>query len=213
MSHHHQKERERKDTHTHVRTCKIECFSKDFGLFLLAKLEKCVVFFHRFLLSLVRVTFEPTSQTNRNVHVHGIGLCVRVCVWFVIVTAMLPSPRIIVYFFERVIILCEMRTFIFASVYEIFDKSSVWVRIWLLDGFFLLFLWVSDWKERNGEREIERVCGWHAVSARGAAHSRPRQLEREGVNICESAWSGCQADHSANSTPVGDPVPWPTRNK
>lgn len=143
----------------------------------------------------MRVTFEPTSQTNRNVHVHGIGLCVRVCVWFVIVTAMLPSPRIIVYFFERVIILCEMRTFIFASVYEIFDKSSVWVRIWLLDGFFLLFLWVSDWKERNGEREIERVCGWHAVSARGAAHSRPRQLEREGGNVCVvwlSSWSLCK---------------------
>lgn len=109
---------------------------------------------------------------------------------------MLPSPRIIVFadffLFERVIILCECVR-LFLRVYEIFDKSSVWVRIWLLDGFLLL--WVSDWKERNGrDIERERECGWHAVSARGAAHSRPRQLEREvSTFVCKSAWSGCQS--------------------
>lgn len=71
---------EREKGHAHTRADKLNglVFEK-FGLFFVAKLEKCVVFFHRFLLSLVRVTLEPTSQTNRNVHVNGIGLCACVC--------------------------------------------------------------------------------------------------------------------------------------
>lgn len=49
-----------------------------------------------------------------------------------------------------------MRTFIFASVYEIFDKSSVWVRIWLLDGFFSCFCGLVIEKSETGERNWDR---------------------------------------------------------